>query len=86
MLTATVWRAQAVLLDMARESVILGAYIPAWMLAAFVGVFATLIVRMLLVKSRLDPEVPAKPVIYLCLLGAMILTSWLVLQFAGVQI
>ncbi len=62
--------------------VFFGAYFPAWMLFALIGILAAIIVRILLVKTGLAETLPYQ--LFLCVAAGTVVASvvWLV-SFGG---
>ncbi|GGE98636.1 hypothetical protein GCM10011611_00180 [Aliidongia dinghuensis] len=56
---------------------ILGSYFPSWMLCAFAGIAAAVVVRQILGAVGLDKSLPAPLVVYLALTVAFAFGSWL---------
>ena len=56
---------------------ILGSYFPSWMICALVGMGATVVLRVALVKLGIDAELPAPVVIYMAFAIAVSLGMWL---------
>ncbi|HLZ66994.1 MAG TPA: YtcA family lipoprotein [Aliidongia sp.] len=56
---------------------ILGSYFPSWMLCAFAGLGGTIIVRRILIATRLDKTLPAPLAVYLAFTVAFAFASWL---------
>jgi hypothetical protein len=44
-----------------------GSYFPAWMICAIGGVAFAVVLRALLVRTRIDAHLPMPPLVYLCL-------------------
>lgn len=61
------------------QVVVLGSYVPIWMAAAVIGGAIATVVKVLFVKIGLDPQLPAKPLVYLGILALLILGTWLVM-------
>jgi hypothetical protein len=57
---------------------ILGSYFPTWMLCALLGIVGTVVIRMLLIKTGVDAELPVPVLVYLSLWTAVTLGIWLV--------
>ncbi len=62
---------------MSRQLLLLGAYVPVWIVAAVVGALATLLLRLVLLKVKLDAALVARPLVYFCVLVATSLGAWL---------
>lgn len=57
---------------------ILGSYFPSWMLCAFAGLGATIVLRQLLVAAGLDKALPAPLLVYLAFTVAFAFATWLI--------
>jgi YtcA family len=57
---------------------ILGSYFPSWMICALVGLFATVIIRQILVSVGIDRTLPAPLLVYLALAVAGAFATWLI--------
>lgn len=57
---------------------ILGSYFPTWMLCALLGIAGVILVRMALMKTGIDAELPVPVLVYLSLWVAVTLAIWLV--------
>jgi hypothetical protein len=58
---------------------VLGSYFPAWMISIVIGLALTLISRQLLIVSKINVHLRPAPIVYLSLLAAFTLATWLVL-------
>ncbi|MET3650567.1 YtcA family lipoprotein [Dyella japonica] len=56
---------------------ILGSYFPTWMLCALIGVLGVVLVRVVLVRTGVDRELPVPVLVYLSLWIAITLAVWL---------
>ena len=56
-----------------------GSFFPAWMLSIFVGLFATILVKRILVATRLDPHLKPSLLVYGALTLSFTLLTWLLL-------
>ncbi len=56
---------------------VIGSYFPAWMVCIIAGLLCTLIVRSLLIGSRLLAHVHPKGLVYPCMLILFTLSVWL---------
>lgn len=56
-----------------------GAFFPAWLGAAIGGVVITLVVRMILVRTRIDDHLPWRGLAYLGLYVMSSISLWLIL-------
>lgn len=43
-----------------------GAYFPAWLLCAFIGIVGAVLVRVVLIRLGIDDVIPARLPVYLC--------------------
>ena len=57
---------------------ILGSYFPSWMICALLGLVLALIVRQILVATKIDEAVPAPALVYLVMAVAFAFLLWLV--------
>ena len=57
---------------------VLGSYFPAWMLCIIIGLFSTLIVRLLLIGVGIYAHLRLKPVLFSCTAIFFTLAVWLV--------
>ena len=57
---------------------VLGSYFPAWMLCIIIGLFSTLIVRLLLIGFGIYTQVRLKPVLFSGTTTFITLAVWLV--------
>ncbi len=57
---------------------VLGSYFPAWMLCIIIGLFSTLIVRLLLIGFGIYAHLRLKPVLFSCTAIFFTLAVWLV--------
>jgi len=57
---------------------VLGSYFPAWMLCIIIGIFSTLIVRLLLIGFGIYAHLRLKPVVFSGTTIFITLTVWLV--------
>lgn len=46
---------------------IFGSFFPAWVICAVGGVLVAILLRALLIATRIDEHLPAPPLVYLCL-------------------
>ncbi|MGF6709509.1 lipopolysaccharide export LptBFGC system permease protein LptF [Luteibacter sp. W1I16] len=56
---------------------ILGSYFPSWMICALGGIVLTVLLRLALVKSGVDAELPAPFLVYVAFVIAFTLGIWL---------
>lgn len=56
---------------------ILGSYFPSWMLCALAGIVLTVLLRLALVRSGIDAEIPAPFLVYVSFAIAFTLGIWL---------
>ena len=57
---------------------VLGSYFPAWMLCIIIGIFSTLIVRLLLIGVGIYAHLRLRPVVFSCTTIFITLAVWLV--------
>ena len=57
---------------------VLGSYFSAWMLCIIIGIFSTLIVRLLLIGVGIYAHLRLKPVVFSCTTIFITLAVWLV--------
>lgn len=62
---------------------IFGSYFPAWIIAAVVGIVATVVIRLLLVAAGIDEHLPVPLLVYLSLTLLCGIGTWFIL-FGGV--
>jgi len=55
---------------------IIGSFFPSWMLCALVGIVVALLVRLLLVRTRIDPYVSPRALAYPSLAIFVTLVLW----------
>ncbi len=55
-----------------------GSFFPAWIICAIGGVVLAVILRAILIASRLDEHLPAPPLVYLCLAISGGIILWLI--------
>ena len=57
-----------------------GAYFPLWLVCAFVGMFGSILMRMLLIRLGIDDEIPLRVIVYIafaCLIAfTLSVTIW----------
>lgn len=56
---------------------ILGSYFPTWMLCALIGLLGVVLVRVVLIRTGVDSELPVPVLVYLSLWIAITLAVWL---------
>ncbi|WP_235890546.1 YtcA family lipoprotein [Martelella alba] len=44
-----------------------GAYFPSWIASTLIGIIATVIIRLVLIKTGIDEILPLRVVVYFCL-------------------
>jgi hypothetical protein len=64
--------------DRAPSVSIVGSFFPVWILCIAAGILLTVVVRALLLRTRLDQELKPAIVVYPCLAAACAFTLWLV--------
>ena len=57
---------------------VLGSYFPAWLVCMVAGVVLTIVARLLLLATKLDPHLWPKPIVYPCLAAAFAMAVWLI--------
>ncbi|MFE0014701.1 YtcA family lipoprotein [Mesorhizobium sp. NPDC059054] len=62
---------------------IFGSYFPAWIIAAVIGIVATILIRLILVAAGIDEHLPAPLLVYISLTLLCGIGAWFVL-FGGV--
>jgi|GEM_PF-636407 len=62
---------------------IFGSYFPAWIIAAVIGIIATIVIRLLLVAAGIDEHLPVPLLVYLSLALLCGIGAWFAL-FGGV--
>lgn len=62
---------------------IFGSYFPAWIIAAAIGIVATIILRLVLVAVGIDEYLPAPLLVYVALVLLCGIGAWFIL-FGGV--
>jgi hypothetical protein len=55
-----------------------GSYFPAWIVCIVVGIFFTVIARLLLVGGGIDEHLRFKPVVYCCMTLFITMAVWLI--------
>ena len=55
---------------------IIGSFFPSWMLCVLIGIVAALLVRLLLVRTGIDPYVGPRPLVYPSLAILVTLVLW----------
>jgi hypothetical protein len=58
---------------------VLGSFFPAWMLCMGIGVGGTLLLRQVFVRTKLEPHLHLRQLVYFCLWVLLTLLSWLIL-------
>ena len=56
---------------------VLGSFFPGWMLCMALGIIGTLVFRQVFIKTKIESQLVARPLVYLCLWGLITLSSWL---------
>ena len=56
---------------------VLGSYFPAWMLCIIIGIFSTLIVRLLLIGFGIYSHLRLKPLVFSCMAISFTFVVWL---------
>lgn len=46
---------------------IMGSYVPSWLVGAFISIPFTLLVRLVFIRTRLDDALPARLLVYLAI-------------------
>jgi len=57
---------------------LLGSFFPAWMLCMGIGVVGMLLLRQVFVRTKLEPHLGLRPLVYFCLWVLLTLASWLI--------
>lgn len=57
---------------------ILGSYFPSWLLCAVIGIVLTIAIYIILLKTGIDEFLPARLLIYPCLVLMLTLFTWLI--------
>jgi hypothetical protein len=55
---------------------ILGSFFPSWMLCALIGIVAALLLRLLLIRTAIDPHVGPRALVYPSLAILVTLVLW----------
>jgi len=55
---------------------VIGSFFPSWMLCALIGIVATVLVRLGLVRAGIDPHVAPKALVYPSLALLVTLALW----------
>jgi hypothetical protein len=55
----------------------LGSFFPGWMLCAGLGVAGSLIFRQVFIRTKVEPHLQPRLLVYFCLWGLISLLSWL---------
>jgi hypothetical protein len=58
---------------------VIGSFFPSWMLCVLIGIVATLLVRLLLVRTGIDPYLGPRALVYSCLVILVTLVLWVTL-------
>jgi hypothetical protein len=58
---------------------VLGSFFPGWMLCMGLGLIGALLLRLVFIKTNIEPHLFPRPLVYLCLWGLITLSSWLLL-------
>jgi hypothetical protein len=53
-----------------------GAFFPSWMISLLAGVLLTVVLRLLFLRSGLEPYLGPLPLIYTCLALLLTMTTW----------
>jgi len=56
---------------------ILGSFFPSWILCGVIGIVLTVVVRVFLVRAKLEPELKPLIVVYPCIALFFTFTTWL---------
>ncbi len=62
---------------------IFGAFFPAWLLCAGIGIAGSIGLRSLFIATGLEAEMPFRPLMYFALAAALTLSIWLLLFWAN---
>jgi hypothetical protein len=58
---------------------IFGAFFPAWLLCAGIGVAGAICLRRIAIGTGLEPKMPFKPLVYIAFAAALALSTWMLL-------
>ena len=53
-----------------------GAFFPSWMISLLAGVLLTVVLRLVFLRSGLEPHLGPLPLIYTCLALLLTMTTW----------
>ena len=53
-----------------------GAFFPSWMISLLAGVLLTVVLRLLFLRSGLEPHLGPLPLIYTCLALLLTMSTW----------
>ena len=56
---------------------VLGSFFPGWMFCMAIGVGGALLIRVVLIKANIEPYLPMRVLVYICLWVFITLFSWL---------
>lgn len=56
-----------------------GAFFPSWMISLLVGVLCTVVLRLLFLRSGVEPFLGPLPLIYTCLALLVTMATWVLL-------
>ncbi|WP_428030426.1 YtcA family lipoprotein [Ancylobacter sp.] len=48
-----------------------GAYFPSWLLAALIGIFGAILVRLVFIRAGIDDALPIRLPVYVCIAAAI---------------
>lgn len=56
---------------------VLGSFFPGWMFCMLAGLIGTLVARAILARTRIEPQLRPRALVYLCLWGLLSLGQWI---------
>jgi hypothetical protein len=56
---------------------LMGSFFPAWMLCMFLGVVGAFLVRIVCIRTNIEPHLQPRLLVYVCLWGLITLLLWL---------
>ncbi len=57
---------------------VLGSYFPAWIVCCLIGICLAIATYLILQRTKLEPAVPIKTIVYPCAAAAYTFLAWLV--------
>ena len=58
---------------------VLGSFFPGWMFCMAIGVVGALLIRVVFIKANIEPYLPMRVLVYICLWVFITLFAWLLL-------